>query len=113
MATKSGWTVGFFSDAVREEMEAQHESVRMRFDSVRERIEDEGMLNLPFKYREKVADDIWEMRLRGDKMSVRTLYLQWDGKRVIILVVFAKKSPKIRRHYIRLAQQRAKEVRNA
>ena len=113
MPTKSGWTIGFFSAAVREEMEALPKRVRTRFDSIRVQLEDGGWDAVPLKYREKVEDDIWEMRLRGDRMTVRSLYLQWVGKRVIILVVFTKKTPKIPRRYIRLAQQRAKEIKDA
>ena len=113
MATKSGWTIGYANEATRKEMWQQPESVQAYFARIRTRIEDKGLDNIPHKYKEKVEDDIWEMRLRGKDTQARTLYLQWVGKRVIILVVFTKKSPKIRRRYIRLAQQRAKEFKNA
>ncbi|MCG8621524.1 MAG: type II toxin-antitoxin system RelE/ParE family toxin [Proteobacteria bacterium] len=113
MASKSGWTVGYANEAVRKEMWQQPKLVQSRFDKIRARIQDNGLDAISPKYKEKVEDDIWELRWRGKDTIVRSLYLQWVGKRVIILVVFTKKTPKIPKHILQLARRRAKEVRNA
>ena len=115
MATKSGWTVGFFNDAVRKDMRKLPKPLRVKFEYVRDLILDKGLGELPWHYIKSLSgeDGLWELRLRRDGMTARAIYLQWDGKRVTILVVFNKKSQHIPKHILQLARRRAKEVRNA
>ena len=115
MATKSGWTVGYFSDAVRKEVLKLPKPLRAKFDSVRDTILDKGLDELPWDYIKSLRGEkgLWELRLKKSGMIARAIYLQWVGKRVIILVVFNKKSQHIPKHILQLARQRAKEVRNA
>jgi phage-related protein len=50
------------------------------------------------------------MRLRGRDGIARALYVTAAGQRVVVLRVFAKKTPKTSRREIELAHQRAREV---
>ena len=114
MAGKSGWTIGYYNKAVGKDMRKLPDPVYADFDSIREVIEHEGLDEVPWHYRKKLAgkDEIWELRLTGDKTIARALYVRWVGKRLIILVVFEKKSQGIPKHILKLARKRAREVRN-
>ena len=113
MATKSGWTVGYISKAALREMLAQPDSIRANFARIRRTIENEGLDEVPHKRKDKIKGKLWEMRLTGKGVIARVLYLQKIGRRVIIVCVFKKDTPKIERRYIQLALQRAKEFENA
>ena len=113
MATKSGWIVGYASKAVRREMRQQPKPIRTKFERIFGVIEREGLDEIPRKYKEKIRDDLWEMRVSGPDTIARSLYLKRDGTRVIIVRVFEKKTRKIERHHIDIALQRAKEYDHA
>ena len=113
MATKSGWTVGYASKAVRKEMEKQHESIQADFLSVKQTIENQGLDEVSHKLKEKIREGLWEMRLTGDGVIARSLYLKRMGRRVIIVHVFTKKKQHIEQRHIKLALKRAKEFDHA
>lgn len=113
MATKSGWTVGYASKAVRKEMRQQPEAIQADFSQVRQMIEDKGLHRVSSRYKKLVRGKIWEMRLTGRDVIARALYLKRMGTRVIIVRVFTKKTPHIPIHEIELALKRAKEFENA
>ena len=113
MATKSGWVVEAPLKATQREIRRLPKSLRADLLQTRTLIEDEGLNALPFRYTERVEGDIWELRVQGIKIIARVLYLQKIGRRVILLHVFIKKKPKIERHRIELALQRAKEIDHA
>ena len=112
MTTKSGWAVGFFSNSVYRDMQKLPESVQEEFDAVRKKIEDEGPHRVPSHYKKhlKGEDGLWELRLRRRGTNVRAIYVKQVRKRLIILVVFEKKSQGIPKHILQLARQRAKQV---
>ena len=112
MPTKSGWTIDFFSDAVRRDVQELPDRMRASFLFVRKRIEDEGPHRIPSHYKKnlKGEDGLWELRLRGDKAISRALYVTRRQSRLIILVVFEKKSQGIPKHILKLARQRARQV---
>lgn len=53
---------------------------------------------------------IWEMRMRGRDGISRALYVAAEGRRVVIVRVFVKKTQKTPSREIDLALSRAKEV---
>ena len=115
MATKSGWTVGYASKAVRREVRKLPKPLRANLYTIRKGIEDRGIGGIPQHYIKnlKNEDDLWELRLQARGTIARAIYLQWVGKRVIIVCVFEKKSQHIPKHILQLARQRAKEFKNA
>ncbi|MCG8623265.1 MAG: type II toxin-antitoxin system RelE/ParE family toxin [Proteobacteria bacterium] len=113
MATKSGWTVEYVSKAVEKEMLIQHKSIKVDFLRIKHTIETEGLDAVSHKLKEKIGKNLWEMRLTGEKVIARALYLRKIGSRVIIVCVFKKDTPKIEHRYIQLALKRAKEFENA
>ena len=114
MPSKSGWTIGYYNRAVRKDMRKLPDPAREDFESIRWVIEHEGLDEVPWHYSKQLRgeDKIWELRLTGDKTIARALYVRWVGKRLIILVVFEKKSQGIPKHILQLARKRAREVRN-
>jgi phage-related protein len=54
---------------------------------------------------------LWEIRLSGRAGIARALYVTSSGQRVVILRAFVKKTQKTPRSEIKLALERAKEVR--
>ena len=114
MPTKSGWTIGFFSNSVYKDMRKLPDPVLKDFASVRWAIEHEGPGELPWHYIKSLEgeDDLWEIRLRGRGTIARMLYVKWVGKRLIIVCVFEKKSQGIPKHILQLARKRAREVKN-
>ncbi|MCG8624997.1 MAG: type II toxin-antitoxin system RelE/ParE family toxin [Proteobacteria bacterium] len=112
MASKSGWVVSFFSDAVHKEMRKLPDSVREDFDAVRKVIEDDGLGEVPSHYIKKLKGPgkLWELRLTGRDGIARAIYVKRVGVRIIILVVFEKKSQGIPKHILRLARKRGREV---
>ncbi|MCG8622260.1 MAG: type II toxin-antitoxin system RelE/ParE family toxin [Proteobacteria bacterium] len=77
MASKSGWTIGYYNKAVRKDMRKLPELLRADFDSVREVIEDEGIDKLSWHYIKQLKgpDKLWELRLRGRGQIARaTIY---------------------------------------
>jgi phage-related protein len=53
---------------------------------------------------------LWEMRMSGRDGIARALYQAASGRRVVVLRVFIKKTPKTPRREIDLALARSKEV---
>ncbi|MCG8625829.1 MAG: type II toxin-antitoxin system RelE/ParE family toxin [Proteobacteria bacterium] len=113
MATKSGWTVGFASKAALREMLDQPESIQADFMQIRQTIEEDGLHKLSSHHKKKIQGDIWEMRLTGEGVIARSLYLKWMGRSAIIVHVFTKKKQHIEQRHIKLALKRAKEFENA
>ncbi|MCG8626506.1 MAG: type II toxin-antitoxin system RelE/ParE family toxin [Proteobacteria bacterium] len=114
MPTKSGWTIGYYNKAVRKDMRKLPDPIRANFISIREKIEDEGLGEVPWHYIERIEgpDKLWELRLTGRGQIARALYVHWVGKRLIIVCVFEKKSQGIPKHILQLARKRAREVKN-
>ena len=92
-------------------MEGQAEDVRARFKRIMQLINEFGLERLPPKFVDHIQGAVWELRLRGKDGIARALYVTAGGKRVVILRVFAKKTQKTPQREIRLALERAKEVR--
>ena len=92
-------------------MEGQAEDVRARFKRIVQLINEFGLERLPPKFVDHIQGAVWELRLRGKDGIARALYVTAGGKRVVILRVFAKKTQKTPQREIRLALERAKEVR--
>jgi phage-related protein len=54
---------------------------------------------------------LWELRLKGKDGIARAVYVTARGRRVVVVRVFIKKTQTTPRRELRLALERAKEVR--
>ena len=112
MPTKSGWVIEYATEAVRKEVRKLPESVREDFDAVCWVIENDGPLEVSSHHIKQLKGPgkLLELRLQGDKMISRAIYVTRMEKRFVILVVFIKKSQGIPKHILKLARKRAREV---
>jgi len=62
-------------------------------------------------YVKHLEGKLWEMRLKGRDGIARSLYVTASGRRVIVVRNFVKKTQKTPGREIRLALERAKEVK--
>ena len=92
-------------------MEALPVDPRARFLRVAELIEAKGLGRVREPYVKHIEGRLWEIRMRGRGGISRALYVTATGRRVVVVRVFVKKTEKIPRREIRLALQRAKEVK--
>jgi phage-related protein len=53
---------------------------------------------------------LWEMRMKGKDGISRALFITVVGRRVVVVRVFIKKTPKTPNREIELALRRAKEI---
>jgi phage-related protein len=70
-------------------------------------INNNGKLDMP--YSRKVAQKVWELRVDYDKKYYRMFYFIHDGKRIIMLHGFTKKSNKTPEKEIKIAVKRYKD----
>ena len=74
-------------------------------------IEASGLERMREPYVKHVQGKLWEMRLKGPDGIARSIYVTASGRRVIVLRTFIKKTEKTPRQEIKIALERAKDVR--
>jgi phage-related protein len=104
------WVVELLDDRVRAELETLPADMRARFRRIVELIQGYGLPQVREPHVKHVEGPLWEMRMRGKDGVSRAIYVTASGRRVVVVRVFVKKSPKTPRSEIRLALERAKEV---
>ena len=104
------WTVVFLDGCAEDEMNAQGQDIRARFDHIVQLVKMFGIDRLPAKYTRHIEGRLWELRMKGKDGIARALYVTTAGQRVVVLRVFAKKTQKTPRREIKLALDRAREV---
>lgn len=105
------WTVTTLNDLVDAEIEQLPADMRARLVRVSEIIEDHGLDALPRDAVDHLEDKLWELRIRGKSGISRAIYVTAIGQRVVIVRVFIKKTQKTPNKELRLARERAKDVR--
>ena len=105
------WTVETLSKTVDDELESLPLDMRARFIRVVELIETFGLNHVGSTHVKHLEGSLWEMRLTGKSGISRVLYVTTKGRRVVVVRVFIKKTQKTPRREIRLALERAKEIK--
>jgi len=105
------WTVATLNDLVDAEIEALPADMRARLVRWSEIIEQHGLDGLPRDAVDHLEDKLWELRIRGKAGISRAIYVTASGRRVVIVRVFIKKTQKTPNKELRLARERAKDVR--
>jgi phage-related protein len=101
----------FLDERVEAQMEHQPADIRARFDRIQQLICEYGPMQLPPKYVSHIDDKLWELRMKGKDGIARALYVTASGQRLVIVRVFTRKTQKTPAREIKLARQRAEEVR--
>jgi phage-related protein len=105
------WAVETLNAAVDRELDALAADQKARFLRIAELIEAKGLDRVREPYVKHLEGRLWEMRMTGRDGIARGLYVTAAGRRVVVVRVFVKKTRKTPRREIRLALERAKEVR--
>jgi len=105
------WTVETLNETVNEELEALPWDMKARFSRVVELIETFGLNQVGPPHIKHLEGSLWEIRLTGKSGISRALYVAVKQKRVVVVRVFVKKTQKTPRREIKIALERAKEIK--
>ena len=105
------WTVETLNTTVDKELAALPVDMRARFVRICELIEAVGLERTGMPYIRHLTGSLWEMRMKGRDGIARALYVTVQGKRVVVVRAFIKKTRQTPRQEIDLALRRAREVR--
>ena len=106
---KIPWTVTFH-DAARNEIADLPLDLQTRLERLFALVEESGFDRLPPKATKHLDDDLWEFRVKGRDGIGRAIYVTRTGRRLVVVLVFAKKTQKTPPRAIRLARRRAEEM---
>ncbi len=104
------WTIETLNTTVDKELAALPVDMRARFVRICELIEAVGLECVGAPYVRHLTGPLWEMRMKGREGISRALYVTVQGKRVVVVRAFIKKTRQTPRQEIDLALRRAKEV---
>ena len=104
------WTVETLNAAVDKELHALPIDMRAKFTRICQLIAAVGLKRVGAPHVKHLTGRLWEMRMSGRDGISRALYVPAKDKRVVVVRVFLKKTPKTPRREIDLALQRAREV---
>lgn len=105
------WQIEFLNATAQTEVDELAIDLRARFERIGELIRSHGLEHVGEPYVKHLEGKLWEMRLKGKDGIARSLYVTVTGRRIVVLRTFVKKSQKTPRREIRLALERAKELK--
>lgn len=105
------WTVETLNAVVDAELAALPGDMRVRFDYISDLIESFGLENVRGPHVKHLEGPLWEMRMKGRDGISRAIYVTATGRRVVVVRAFIKKTQTTPRNELKLAMQRAKEVK--
>jgi phage-related protein len=104
------WRVEVLPEA-EAEIEALPADLRARFIHIAEMLEEFGPQGVREPHVRPLGQKLWEMRMRGKEGIARAIYFAAQGRRLIVVHAFVKKTQKTPRHAIELALRRMKGMR--
>ena len=104
------WAVRTLNAIVDAEIKALPSDMQARFLRFAEIIEQAGFEALPREAVKHLGGKLWELRMAGRGGISRAIYVTAAGRRVVVVRVFIKKTPKTPPRELEIARQRAKEV---
>jgi phage-related protein len=108
--TRSGWVVIYGDNRAEKEVGKLADDVKANFLRIVDLIEQYGLEQVHEPYIKHLQGKLWEMRMRGRDGIARAAYVTAQGKRVVVLHAFIKKTQKTPPESIELALKRAKEL---
>ena len=104
------WTFATLNASVDAEIRALPADMQARFLRYGDIIERAGFEGLPRDSVKHLEGKLWELRMTGRDGISRAIYVTAQGRRVVVVRVFLKKTQKTPPRELELARQRAKEV---
>lgn len=105
------WTVEILDETVAAELAALPADMRARFLWISRLIADKGFPQVSLPHVRHLDGRLYEMRMSGRDGIARAIYVTARGERVIVVRVFVKKTQKTPASELKLAGERAKEVK--
>lgn len=105
------WHVETLNKDVDDELESLPLDMRGRFVRVSHLIEEFGPFKVGMPHIRSLANKLWEIRVTGRDGIGRCIFAVATGKRVVVVHVFVKKTPKAPPKAIKIAMERAKEAK--
>lgn len=105
------WTIEILDDTVRAELKALPADQIARFLRIGELIQSLGLERVHEPHVKHLEGPLWEIRMKGRDGISRALYVVARPRRVVVVRVFAKKTQTTPRQEIKLALQRAEDVK--
>ena len=103
------WTVETVA-AVDAEIEALPAALSARLLRLLETVENVGLEALRAPHVRQLEGKLWELRVRADGRIARGIYVTAEGRRLVVLHVFEKKSRKTPRRALATARERMRQV---
>jgi len=104
------WIVELLDPRVQDELDVLPADMKARFRKIVELIQAHGLERMREPHVKHLEGPLWEMRMKGRDGISRAIYVTASGRRVIVVRVFIKKTPKTPRRELDLALERAKEI---
>ena len=105
------WSVVYVNPLAKAEVDGLADDLRASFERIIAMIRSHGLERMREPYVTHLGGKLWEMRLKGKDGIARSLYVTAAGRRVVVLRTFVKKSQKAPPREIKLALERAKEMK--
>ena len=109
---KQKWEVIIVSKLAEQEIVSLSADLKAKFLRITELLINLEPRNISMPHIKPLEDKLWEMRLNGKDNIARSIYFLADGKKIIVLHTFIKKTQATPRRAIIIAKQRMKEVIN-
>jgi len=103
------WTIDYYSEAVRLEIDALPVGIRASYARLTELLEEFG-LELRMPHSRAMGGGLFELRPRGREGIARVFYCTKVGKKIIILHSFVKKANETPKRELVIARRRQREV---
>ncbi|HGV7789191.1 TPA: type II toxin-antitoxin system RelE/ParE family toxin, partial [Escherichia coli] len=111
MLIPMNYTIEYYSEEVRLEVDQLPLSMRVRYKHLIERMKVYGS-NLGEPHTSAFGDGLFELRIKGNDGIARVFYCTLTGKRIIMLHSFIKKTQKTPPAERKKAEARMKEVKH-
>ena len=105
------YTIEYYSESVREEIERLPISMLARYKHLTQRMEIYGG-NLGEPHTSPFGDGLFELRVKSSEGIARVFYCTLIGKRIVMLHSFVKKTQKTPAAERKKAETRMKEVKH-
>jgi phage-related protein len=103
------WTIDYYSEEVRLEIDALPVGIRASYARLTELLEEFG-LDLRMPHSRAMGGWLFELRPKGREGIARVFYCMKVGKRIIVLHSFIKKTQETPKRELDIARRRQKEV---
>jgi phage-related protein len=107
-----GWRVEFLDESVQADLLALPSDMQARYLRIVEMIEASAPMMVREPYAKPLGAGLYEIRMTGRDGIARAVYVTARPERVVVVLVFVKKTQKTPDHVLKLAKKRAKEVKD-